>query len=49
MSLFRAPMKTIMAGLIPFIAVSLVALALTTYVPDITLWLPKMLYPKSFH
>jgi C4-dicarboxylate transporter DctM subunit len=48
MSVFKAPMKQVVAGLTPFIIVSLVALLLTTYVPDITLWLPRMLYPKSF-
>jgi len=48
MSIFNAPMRKIVQGLIPFIAVSLVALFITTYVPHITLWLPKLLYPKSF-
>jgi len=24
------------------------ALFITTYVPELTLWLPKQLYPKSF-
>jgi len=47
-SIFGAPMRKIIVGLLPFIAVSLVALFLTTYVPDISLWLPKTLYPKSF-
>lgn len=41
-------MRKIVAGLMPFIIVSLIALFLTTYVPEITLWLPKQLYPKSF-
>jgi C4-dicarboxylate transporter DctM subunit len=48
MSIFRAPMRKIVAGLMPFIIVSLIALFITTYVPEITLWLPKQLYPKSF-
>ncbi|NWF93868.1 MAG: hypothetical protein HXY46_13210 [Syntrophaceae bacterium] len=48
MSIFNAPMKKIVEGLIPFILVSLLALFLTTYVPQISLWLPKLLYPKSF-
>jgi C4-dicarboxylate transporter DctM subunit len=48
MSIFRAPMKKIVEGLMPFIIVSLIALFITTYVPDLTLWLPKQLYPKSF-
>jgi C4-dicarboxylate transporter DctM subunit len=48
MGIFNAPMKKIVTGLIPFIAVSLVALFLTTYIPWLSLWLPKLLYPKSF-
>jgi C4-dicarboxylate transporter DctM subunit len=48
MSIFNAPMRKIVAGLTPFIIVSLLALFITTYVPQITLWLPKILYPKSF-
>jgi C4-dicarboxylate transporter DctM subunit len=48
MSIFRAPMKKIVEGLMPFIIVSLIALFITTYVPELTLWLPKQLYPKSF-
>ena len=48
MSIFNAPMRKIIAGLTPFIIVSLLALFITTYVPQITLWLPKILYPKSF-
>lgn len=48
MSIFNAPMKKIIEGLIPFILLSLFALILTTYIPEISLWLPKLLYPKSF-
>jgi C4-dicarboxylate transporter DctM subunit len=48
MSIFNAPMRKVVSGLLPFILVSLVALFLTTYVPEISLWLPKLLYPKSF-
>jgi hypothetical protein len=47
-SIFSAPMRKIVIGVMPFIAVSLLALFLTTYVPQISLWLPKLLYPKSF-
>jgi TRAP-type C4-dicarboxylate transport system permease large subunit len=32
----------------PFIWMSLVALFLTTYIPRLSLWLPKLLYPTSF-
>jgi C4-dicarboxylate transporter DctM subunit len=48
MSIFNASMRKVVSGLLPFIVVSLVALFLTTYVPEISLWLPKTLYPKSF-
>jgi C4-dicarboxylate transporter DctM subunit len=47
-SIFNAPMRKIVSGLIPFIVMSLVALFLTTYIPQLSLWLPKLLYPKSF-
>jgi C4-dicarboxylate transporter, DctM subunit len=47
MSIFGAPMRKIMAGLIPFIVVSLLCLALVTYLPEVSLWLPRLLYPKS--
>ncbi|TSA44439.1 MAG: TRAP transporter large permease [Deltaproteobacteria bacterium] len=49
MGIFNAPMRKIVTGLIPFIALSLIALLLTTYIPQLSLWLPKLLYPKSFH
>ena len=47
-SIFNAPIRRIVTGLIPFIVMSLVALFLTTYIPQLSLWLPKLLYPKSF-
>jgi C4-dicarboxylate transporter DctM subunit len=48
MGIFHAPMRKIVTGLIPFIWMSLVALFLTTYIPWLSLWLPKLLYSKSF-
>jgi TRAP-type C4-dicarboxylate transport system permease large subunit len=48
MSVFNAPMRKIIDGLMLFIVVSLVALFVTTHVPEITLWLSKTPYPKSF-
>jgi C4-dicarboxylate transporter DctM subunit len=48
MGIFNASMRKIVTGLIPFIMVSLIALFLTTYIPWLSLWLPKLLYPKSF-
>lgn len=47
-SIFNAPMRKIVSGLIPFIVMSLAALFLTTYIPQLSLWLPRLLYPKSF-
>lgn len=47
-SIFNAPMKEIIIGLVPFIVLSMVALVLVTYIPELSLWLPQMLYPKSF-
>ena len=37
-------MKTIMTGVLPFILISLVALAIITYIPGISLLLPKLVY-----
>jgi C4-dicarboxylate transporter DctM subunit len=48
MGIFHAPMQKIVTGLMPFIWMSLVALFLTTYIPWLSLWLPKLLYSKSF-
>lgn len=48
MGIFNTTMRKVIGGLAPFIAVSLVALALTTYIPQLSLWLPRLLYPKSF-
>jgi C4-dicarboxylate transporter, DctM subunit len=37
------PLKEISIGIIPFLLVSLVALLLVTYIPEISLWLPQLL------
>lgn len=42
-SLFRAPSALIVSGLMPFFAAYLIALAIITYVPALTLWLPNLL------
>jgi C4-dicarboxylate transporter DctM subunit len=34
----------VIQGVMPFIAISLVALALITYIPEITLFLPRLVY-----
>ena len=41
-------MRKIVAGLMPFIWMSLIALFLTTYIPQLSLWLPRLLYSKGF-
>ena len=48
MGIFNASMRKIVTGLMPFIWVSLVALFLTTYIPWLSLWLPRLLYSKGF-
>ncbi len=42
-SLFRARSTDIVAGLMPFFVTYLVALALITYIPALSLWLPSVL------
>lgn len=37
-------MKTIFKGVMPFIFISLIALAIITYIPAISLWLPRLIY-----
>jgi C4-dicarboxylate transporter DctM subunit len=41
---FKIPYEKIVQGLMPFIAISLVALLIITYVPGTALWLPRILY-----
>ena len=40
-ALFRAPLSSIYPGLVPFIAINIVALAIVTYVPELSLWLTR--------
>ncbi len=47
-SIFDVSIRKVILGVVPFILVSLLALLLVTYIPEISLWLPKVLYPKSF-
>jgi C4-dicarboxylate transporter DctM subunit len=44
MSIFEIPMARIVRGLIPFLALYLLSLALVTYIPLISLWLPILVY-----
>ncbi|MBM3487340.1 MAG: TRAP transporter large permease [Alphaproteobacteria bacterium] len=41
-SLFDVPLKDIYRGLVPFIAINVAALAIITYVPWLSLWLPSL-------
>jgi C4-dicarboxylate transporter DctM subunit len=38
-ALFRAPLSSIYPGLVPFIVINIIALAIVTYVPELSLWL----------
>ncbi len=38
------PLSEVSRGILPFIGVSIVALLLITYIPEISLWLPRMVY-----
>ena len=41
-ALFRTPTATLYAGLVPFIALAIVALMLVTYIPGLSLWLARL-------
>lgn len=43
-SITKQPMLKVAKGSVPFIIMSLIALLLVTYVEDISLWLPRMIY-----
>jgi len=36
---------TVVRAVLPWLALALVGLMLITYVPDLSLWLPRRLYP----
>ena len=40
-AMFKAPLSTIYPGLLPFIAINLIALMLVTYLPGLSLWLTR--------
>jgi C4-dicarboxylate transporter DctM subunit len=40
-SIFDVPLRSIYAGLVPFIAVAIVGLMILTYVPELSLWLVR--------
>jgi C4-dicarboxylate transporter DctM subunit len=41
---FQASYRELVAAVMPFIAVSIVALALITYIPSISLLIPRLVY-----
>lgn len=43
-SITKQPMLKVAKGAVPFIIMSLIALLLVTYIPDISLWLPRQVY-----
>jgi C4-dicarboxylate transporter DctM subunit len=42
-SIFQVPLRSIYAGLVPFIAVAIVGLMIVTYVPALSLWLVRFI------
>ena len=42
-SIFKVPLRSIYAGLVPFIAVAIVGLMIVTYVPELSLWLIRFI------
>ncbi len=42
-SIFNVPLRSIYAGLVPFIAVAIVGLMILTYVPELSLWLVRLI------
>jgi C4-dicarboxylate transporter DctM subunit len=42
---FDKPYVTVVRAVLPWLALALLSLALITYIPDISLWLPQRLYP----
>jgi C4-dicarboxylate transporter DctM subunit len=42
-SILKVPLRSIYAGLVPFIAVAIVGLMIVTYVPELSLWLVRFI------
>jgi len=42
-SIFDVPLRSIYIGLVPFIAVAIVGLMILTYVPELSLWLVRLI------
>ena len=43
---FNKPYLTVLRAVLPWLAIALFCLAVVTYVPEISLWLPRQLYPQ---
>jgi C4-dicarboxylate transporter DctM subunit len=43
---FDKPYLTVVRAVLPWLGLALLSLAIITYVPDISLWLPRQLYPE---
>ena len=42
-SIFKVPLRSIYAGLVPFIGVAIIGLMIVTYVPELSLWLVRFI------
>jgi C4-dicarboxylate transporter DctM subunit len=42
-SIFKVPLRSIYLGLVPFIGVTVLGLMIITYVPELSLWLVRMI------
>jgi C4-dicarboxylate transporter DctM subunit len=45
-SIAAAPIGTVIRGILPFLVILLLVLAVITYVPDLTMWLPNVAYGR---
>jgi C4-dicarboxylate transporter DctM subunit len=43
---FNKPYLAVVRAVLPWLGLALISLAIITYVPDISLWLPRQLYPE---
>jgi len=48
-SIAVAPMREAIRGILPFLVILLIVLAIITYVPVLTLWLPARSSAMTFH
>jgi C4-dicarboxylate transporter DctM subunit len=40
----KAPVQEVVRGILPFLILLLLVLAIITYVPELSLWLPRYVY-----